>query len=191
MTFGQHNIWPTWHLAEVKFIWQDNWQTWNLFDKTAGWEDIWPTGHVADRTFVQQTFEWLKLKILINDKRCQSHKKVWTYPGSTVAEHSAHNSKVNAGNTKGGSITVLLTSSLTGLESAVWQLTISVFYFQNRLIQTSQTGGQWYNDTTPFSIPWSIVRISPQTLGERKGQKSFMRLTLSGLTKDILLKGKA
>ncbi len=28
------------------------------------------------------------------------------------------------------------------------------FYLQNRLIQTSQTGGQWYNDTSPFSIPW-------------------------------------
>jgi hypothetical protein len=27
------------------------------------------------------------------------------------------------------------------------------FYFQNRLIQTSQTGGQWYIDTSPFSIP--------------------------------------
>ncbi len=31
------------------------------------------------------------------------------------------------GNTKGGSITVLLTSCLTGLESAVWQPTIFVF----------------------------------------------------------------
>ena len=31
------------------------------------------------------------------------------------------------GNTKGGSITVLLTSCLTDLESAVWQLTIYVF----------------------------------------------------------------
>ncbi len=28
------------------------------------------------------------------------------------------------------------------------------FYLQNRLIQSSQTGGQWYNDTSPFSIPW-------------------------------------
>jgi hypothetical protein len=27
------------------------------------------------------------------------------------------------------------------------------FYLQNRLIQTSQTGGQWYSDTAPFSIP--------------------------------------
>ncbi len=29
-----------------------------------------------------------------------------------------------------------------------WQL----YFLQNRLIQTSQTGGQWYNDTSPFSI---------------------------------------
>ncbi len=29
------------------------------------------------------------------------------------------------------------------------------FYLQNRLIQTSQTGGQWYSDASPFSIPWS------------------------------------
>jgi hypothetical protein len=28
------------------------------------------------------------------------------------------------------------------------------FYLQNRLIQTSQTGGQWYSDTSPFSIHW-------------------------------------
>ena len=28
------------------------------------------------------------------------------------------------------------------------------FYLQNWLIQTSQTGGQWYSDTSPFSIPW-------------------------------------
>jgi hypothetical protein len=33
-----------------------------------------------------------------------------------------------------------------------WQFLF--FYFQNRLIQTSQTGGQQYSDTSPFSIPW-------------------------------------
>ncbi len=27
------------------------------------------------------------------------------------------------------------------------------FYLKNRLIQTSQTGDQWYSDTSPFSIP--------------------------------------
>jgi hypothetical protein len=29
------------------------------------------------------------------------------------------------------------------------------FYLQNGQMQTSQTGGQWYSDTSPFSIPWS------------------------------------
>jgi hypothetical protein len=29
------------------------------------------------------------------------------------------------------------------------------FYLQNRLIITSQTGGQQYSDTSPFSIPWT------------------------------------
>ncbi len=28
------------------------------------------------------------------------------------------------------------------------------FYLQNRLIWTSQIGGQWYSDTSPCSIPW-------------------------------------
>jgi hypothetical protein len=31
------------------------------------------------------------------------------------------------------------------------------FYLQNRLIQTSQTGGQWYSDTSPLSIPCSVA----------------------------------
>jgi hypothetical protein len=30
------------------------------------------------------------------------------------------------------------------------------FYLQNRLIQTNQTGGQWYSDTSPISIPWCV-----------------------------------
>jgi hypothetical protein len=31
------------------------------------------------------------------------------------------------------------------------------FYLQNRLIHTSQIGGQWYSDTSPFSIPWRVI----------------------------------
>ncbi len=31
------------------------------------------------------------------------------------------------------------------------------FYLQNRLVQTSQTGGQLYSDTSFFSIPWMKV----------------------------------
>jgi hypothetical protein len=30
-------------------------------------------------------------------------------------------------------------------------------YLQNRLIQTSQTGGQQYSDTSPFSVPWLVT----------------------------------
>jgi len=46
---------------------------------------------------------------------------------STVVEHLTHDPNVEAGYTKGGSITVPMTSSLTGLESGVLQLKIFVF----------------------------------------------------------------
>jgi len=58
------------------------------------------------------------------------------------------------GNTTGGSITVPLTSCLTDLESAVLTTHNFCFDLQNRLIQTSQTGGQQHSDTSPFSISW-------------------------------------
>ena len=39
---------------------------------------------------------------------------------------------------------------------------IFCFYLQNRLIQTSQTGGQWYNDTSPLVFPGlSVIFNSP------------------------------
>jgi hypothetical protein len=44
------------------------------------------------------------------------------------------------------------------LESAVSQLTMFCFYLQNWLIQTSKTGGQWYSDTSPFSI--LLIKLS-------------------------------
>jgi hypothetical protein len=46
------------------------------------------------------------------------------------ARQEVHAVKQSTGNTKRGSITVLLTSCLTGLESAVCQLTIVVFIFK-------------------------------------------------------------
>jgi hypothetical protein len=38
-------------------------------------------------------------------------------------------------------------------------MTIDNFCFnlQNGQIQTSQTGGQWYSDTSPFIIPWPVT----------------------------------
>jgi hypothetical protein len=40
------------------------------------------------------------------------------------------------------------------------------FNLQNRLIQTSQTGGQQCCDTSPFSIPWLV---DEQTVGVGAG----------------------
>ncbi len=41
-------------------------------------------------------------------------------------------------------------------------MTTDIFclYLQNRLIQTSQTGEQWYSDTSHFSIPWGSITVS-------------------------------
>ncbi len=66
------------------------------------------------------------------------------------------------GNTKGGSITVPLTSCLTGLDCFVnknknCQLSYSWF-------QSSQTGGQWYTDTSHFSIPCKYPCFSLPTI---------------------------
>ncbi len=58
-----------------------------------------------------------------------------------------------AGNTKGGSITVLLTSGMTGLELVVWQLTFFLFLFAKQTNNPNQSNRR-YSDTSPFSIPW-------------------------------------
>jgi hypothetical protein len=34
--------------------------------------------------------------------------------------------------------------------------------------QTNQTGGQWYSDASPFSIPWSMVQIQLLPLAREK-----------------------
>jgi hypothetical protein len=56
------------------------------------------------------------------------------------------------------------------------------FYLQNRLIQTSQTGGQWYSDTSPFSIPFANPKrkLAAKVL-QRRGVPllNFKRLALS------------
>jgi hypothetical protein len=61
------------------------------------------------------------------------------------------------GNTKGGS-TVDLLFDRFGISCMTADN--FCFYLQNRLIQTSQTGGQWYNDTSPFSIPCCVSRFT-------------------------------
>jgi hypothetical protein len=46
------------------------------------------------------------------------------------------------------------------------------FYFQDRLIQTSQTRAQWYSDTSPFSIPWLNYLFQ---LADRESRESHER----------------
>jgi len=61
------------------------------------------------------------------------------------------------------------------------------FYLQNRLIQTSQIGGQWFNDMSPFSIPCfdllQLVTPLTFTAGNTKGGSTTVPLTycLTGL----------
>ncbi len=50
--------------------------------------------------------------------------------------------RLEAGNTEGGTITVLLTSCFTGLDWSVLQMKTKI-----------ATGGQRYNETSPFSVP--------------------------------------
>jgi hypothetical protein len=75
-------------------------------------------------------------------------------------------SRDKPGNTKGESITV----------PPVWfgiscmTTDIFCFYLQNRLIQTSQIGGQRYSDTSPLSIPWTNT---PAYFVPTKRKKSF------------------
>jgi hypothetical protein len=59
-----------------------------------------------------------------------------------------------AGNTKGGKYhcTVDLLFDWFGISCMTTDS--FCFYLQNTQIQTSHTGGQWYSDTSPFSIPW-------------------------------------
>ncbi len=58
---------------------------------------------------------------------------------------------------KGENITVPLTSCLTGLVCFINKTKNCLLSFS--WFQTSQTGGQWYSDTSPFSIPrWRNVQ---------------------------------
>jgi hypothetical protein len=54
--------------------------------------------------------------------------------------------------------------------------TDNFFFLQNILIQTSQTGGQWYSDTSPFSIPWTNTKAYLASVDDE--EKSYKTLTL-------------
>jgi hypothetical protein len=65
----------------------------------------------------------------------------------------AATSGVETGNTKGGKYhcTIDLLFDRFGISCMTTE--VFCYYLQNRLIQTSQTGGQWYSDTSPLVFP--------------------------------------
>jgi len=67
------------------------------------------------------------MTIVNDDSRVITKLETSLTDDARVVIYDHHMFIVQAGNTKGGSITVPLTSCLTGLESAVWLLTIFVF----------------------------------------------------------------
>jgi hypothetical protein len=67
--------------------------------------------------------------------------------------------RVESGNTKGGSITVPLTSCLTGLESAVWQLTIFIFICKTDYSQLVKQEANGTVILTPLVFPGWICCI--------------------------------
>jgi hypothetical protein len=58
------------------------------------------------------------------------------------------------GNTKGGKYHCTIDLLFDWFGISCMTTDNFCFYLQNRLFQTSQTGGQRYSDTSPFSIPW-------------------------------------
>jgi hypothetical protein len=90
---------------------------------------------------------------------------------------------LRSGNNKGGSITVPYHCTVDLLFDCFGISCMTTdnfcFYLQNRLIQTSQTGGQWYSDIFPFSIPClrSIWLVQTLFLILRRRKKGFYNLS--------------
>jgi hypothetical protein len=80
-------------------------------------------------------------------------------PGSDFNSLMGASARAVPGTTKGGSITVPLTSCFDWFGFSCMTTDNFCFYLQNRLVQTSQTGGQWYSDASPFSIPWQENKL--------------------------------
>ncbi len=53
-------------------------------------------------------------------------------------------------------------------------------FLQNRIIKISQTGGQQYSDTSPFSIPWVELQTWSLPSTERLWKPLSLRISVSG-----------
>jgi len=56
-------------------------------------------------------------------------------------------------------------------------------YLQNRPIQTGKTGGQWYGDSSTFSIPWTnTLAYSYSSVASSTKEKNVFKTPTSGGT---------
>ncbi len=83
---------------------------------------------------------------------------------------------------------------ITNLKQTIFGLSISMmttdnfcFYLQNRQIETSQTGGQQYNDASPWSIPWTKV-IAAKFHDNKQSNKHSQIILIAILFMMFLLK---
>jgi len=92
--------------------------------------------------------------------------------------------------TKGGSIIVPFIDLLFDwFRISCLTTEIFCFYLQNRLIQTSQIGGQWYSDSSPFSIPW-YPWYSHRSFYSRFHRRKRCQHRLCKLTFILYIRGK-
>jgi hypothetical protein len=85
-----------------------------------------------------------------------------------------------AGNNKGGSITVPLTSCLTGLESAVWQLTICFCKTDQSKPVKQEVTGTVILPPLLFPAFFTDARVNKQFINPdiiEEGKKSLMTFT--------------
>jgi hypothetical protein len=75
-----------------------------------------------------------------------------------------------AGNTTGGRYHCTIDLQFDWFGISCMTTDIFCFYLQNRLIQISQTVGQWYSDSSPLVFP--VCRWNPRTESARSGQIS-------------------
>jgi hypothetical protein len=83
----------------------------------------------------------------------------------------------------GGSITVLLTSCLAGLDNSVLQIKTKIVSCHTADSKTSQTEGQRYSDTSPLNIPClyykNLMIVNDTTSWSVTQESSIMLLELS------------
>ncbi len=73
---------------------------------------------------------------------------------SRTTSSSSNTSRISGGQLKQGILNCTIDLLFDQFGISCMTTDNFCFYLQNRLIQTSQTGGQWYSDTSPFSISW-------------------------------------